>query len=145
MIPQPLNVRFPCTPRHATRARQAFRVYLALLHLDSRTEFDLESAIGEAITSVVERGYSLDAFFELRVRLESSDLTIEIEDRGRENPVPAKLERPADSRDYGLNIMRALVDDVEMLQEGRLVRLHKKVRASRRPAGKSVATPGSTG
>jgi len=142
MVPQPLNVRFPCTPRHATRARQAFRVYLALLHLDTRTESDLESAIGEALTNAVEHGFAQETFFELRCRLEQSVLQIEIEGRARTATVPGMFARPLDSRDMGIGIMRALVDDVELLEDGRLIRLQKKIRtANRRRVGKSVATP----
>jgi anti-sigma regulatory factor (Ser/Thr protein kinase) len=146
MVPLPLNVRFPCTPRHATRARQAFRVYLALLHLDARTESDLESAIGEALTNAVEHGFAQDTFFELRCRLEHSILQIEIEGRARTMMMPNKLARPLDSRDMGIGIMRALVDDVELLEDGRLIRLQKKIRsANRRRAGKIAAMPVSKG
>jgi anti-sigma regulatory factor (Ser/Thr protein kinase) len=146
MVPQPLNVRFACTPRHATRARQAFRVYLALLHLDARTESDLESAIGEAIANAVEHGYAQETFFELRCRLDESMLQIEIEGRARAALMPNKLDRSLDSRDMGLGIMRALVDDVELLEDGRLIRLQKKIRAAnRRRVGKSAATPALKG
>lgn len=146
MIPQPLNVRFPCTPRHATRARQAFRVYLALLHLDARTESDLESAIGEAIANAVEHGFAQETFFELRCRLEHSILQIEVEGRARTAMMPSKLDRPLDSRDMGIGIMRALVDDVELLEDGRLIRLQKKIRAvNRRRAGKISAAPALKG
>jgi anti-sigma regulatory factor (Ser/Thr protein kinase) len=147
MIPQPLSVRFPCTPRHATRARQAFRVYLALLHLDARTESDLESAIGEAIANTVESGFAQETFFSLRCRLESSMLEIEIENHARNFERPGKLERSLDSRDMGLGIMQAMVDEVEVLEEGRLIRLEKKIRASnrrRRRVDKSAATPAQT-
>ncbi len=145
MVPQPLNVRFPCTPRHATRARQAFRVYLALLHLDTRTESDLESAIGEAIANAVEHGFAQETFFELRCRLEHSLLQIEVEG-ARAAMMPSKLGRPLDSRDMGIGIMRALVDDVELLEDGRLIRLQKKIRAAnRRRAGKSAAAPALKG
>ncbi|HEY1726784.1 MAG TPA: ATP-binding protein [Candidatus Baltobacteraceae bacterium] len=146
MVPQPLNVRFPCTPRHATRARQAFRVYLALLHLDARTESDLESAIGEALTNAVEHGFAQETFFELRCSLEDSMLQIEIEGRARAAMLPNRLERPLDARDMGLGIMRALVDDVELLEDGRLIRLQKKIRAANRHrAGKTAATPALKG
>src|SRR5579872_4240165 len=133
MVPLPLNVRFPCTPRHATRARQAFRVYLALLHLDSRTESDLESAIGEALTNAVERGYAQETFFELRCNMAASVLTIEIEDHARNGAAAdAKLDRQDISRSYGYDIMRAFVDDVELLKDGRLIRLRKKIKAASR-------------
>jgi anti-sigma regulatory factor (Ser/Thr protein kinase) len=146
MVPLPLSVRFACTPRHATRARQAFRVYLALLHLDARTESDLENAIGEAITNAVEHGYAQETFFELRCRLEHSVLQIEIEGRARAASRPNKLNRSLDSRDMGLGIMRALVDDVELLEDGRLIRMQKKIRAAnRRRVGKSDATPALKG
>ncbi len=146
MVPQPLNIRFPCTPRHATRARQAFRVYLALLHLDPRTESDLESAIGEAIANVVEHGFAQETFFELRCRLESPLLQIEIQNHSHGPESARKLGRPLDSRDMGIGIMRALVDDVELLEDGRLIRLQKKIRAAnRRRVGKSAATPAPRG
>ena len=148
MDPQPLHARFQCTPRHATRARQAFRVYLALLHLDAKTEADLESALGEALANVIEHGYAQDTFFELRCSMESGMLTIEIEDRGRGTEIAHKLERPELSRDFGFEIMRALVDEVEFLKDGRLMRLRTKVRKpNRRPPAeeKSGATPAPTG
>ena len=149
MIPQPLNVRFPSTPRHATRARQAFRVYLALLHLDARMESDLESAIGEALANVIEDAYAQETFFELRCNLEHASLTIEIENHGRIGGAEHKLDRPDVSRDFGLNIMRALVDDVTLLKDGRLIRLQKTVKGAkrRRPrrAAKTAAMPEPTG
>ena len=144
---QPLNARFLCTPRHATRARQAFRIYLALLHIDARTESDLESALGEALADVVEHGFAQETFFDLRCSVDASTLTIEIEDHGRGTETSNKFERPEFSRDFGSEIMRALVDEVEFLKDGRLTRLQKRIRPSRRPrpVDKGGEAPARTG
>jgi hypothetical protein len=74
-------------------------------------------------------------------------LEIEIENHARNFERPGKLERSLDSRDMGLGIMQAMVDEVEVLEEGRLIRLEKKIRASnrrRRRVDKSAATPAQT-
>ena len=122
-----LEIRFPCSPRYASAARQAFRLHLAPLRLDSSAQSELEIAVGEAIANVVEHGYGKATFFELRCRLERGVIKIEIEDRGRKHDAGKQPERTDASRTLSFAIMQYLVDDIEFVDEGRLVRFSKKI------------------
>jgi anti-sigma regulatory factor (Ser/Thr protein kinase) len=122
-----LDVRFPCSPRYAAAARQAFRVHVAPLQLNSAAQSELEVAIGEGIANVVEHGFGKATFFELRCRVERGVIKVEIEDRGRDQEAGKHLERTETSRTLGFAIMQSLVDHLEFLDDGRLVRFSKKI------------------
>ena len=122
-----LDVRFPCSPRYASAARQAFRLHVAPLRLNSAAQNELEVAVGEAITNVVERGYGKATFFELRCRMEHGVLKVEIEDRGRKHDAGKQPERSDVSRTLSFAILQSLVDDIECIDDGRLVRFSKRI------------------
>ena len=127
MTPPALQMRFPCGRRYAARARRSLRMYLAALDIDARLQSEIESAVGEAIANALEHGYPQARFFEVRCTVSGDELIVEIEDDGpgfRDDCAPPN---PGAMRGFGFGIMRSMSDRVHILQNGRLVRLTKRV------------------
>lgn len=88
---------------------------------------DAESALGEALANVSEHGQG--SRFEVTCSVESSLMTIEIHSDGCGFfPPPEAVPPPVGAiRGYGIFLMHSLVDGLEFFDNGRGIRLRKRV------------------
>jgi CheY-like chemotaxis protein len=113
---EPSDVRvfsrtFPAVPRSLQPMRQALRAWLTEVGLDQRRIDDVIQACAEGYTNAVRHAYGErtgDATIELRLRSDGM-LLARIRDAGR-----WRTQSHADSSGHGLDIMRALSDDVHV-------------------------------
>jgi anti-sigma regulatory factor (Ser/Thr protein kinase) len=115
---------FPCSPIGARQARCAVRTFVRAW-LSGRDLNDFEAAIGEVLANAVE--HSRGEKIAIECYFEAGKVIAEIRDRGCGFPTPAAIEAPQDGalRGYGLFIVHRLLDEVEYLDGGRMLRLVK--------------------
>ncbi len=124
-------LRLPAVPASLGEVRHTLRRWLAPKPLSEGDLSTLLIAVGEAATNAVEHAYGLaDAVFSVEATDESGLLTITVSDRGAWRP-PRALEH----RGRGFQIMRGLVDDVDVqtTERGTSVRLTRNTRAGVAP------------
>jgi anti-sigma regulatory factor (Ser/Thr protein kinase) len=125
------RARYPSSPASTVEARRAVLAYLAHLGIDGPTVDDLESALGEALANAAEHGHRDGAMFEVHSWVDGDGVVIEVQDDGPGFPSPPPEKRPGSHapRGFGIFIMRTLVDEVSYGDQGRRVRLRKRLRA----------------
>jgi anti-anti-sigma factor len=117
---QRLTLTLPAEPASVRDVRHAFRHLVQGLGLDKMPAAMFEVALGEAVNNVVEHAYGLaKGNFRVRVWHQEDTLLAEVEDHGRWR------EERNEGRGYGLQIMRAVLDSVEVQrgESGTVVRL----------------------
>jgi serine/threonine-protein kinase RsbW len=114
--------------------------------LDDHAAWQVQLAVDEASTNIIQHGYSDDApgDIELAWRVDGSDLIVTLRDRGRRfNPddVPAPdISSPLEERQaggLGLYLMGRLMDSVEFEfddVQGNLLKMTKRIGATGAPA-----------
>lgn len=128
------RARFPNTRRAAAFARRSLVAHLAAYGFAGGDLADIETAVGEALANAAEHGHRAKSGFEVRVRLESDCVVIEIQDEGGGFPAaPPALSPPHDApRGFGIYLMRHLMDEVAFDERGTCVRLTKRLPQARR-------------
>lgn len=122
--PQRYQATFPASPMGARQARCAVTTF-AKTWLRGRDLSDFEAAVGEVLANAVEHGggdhVSIECYFD------SGKVVAEIRDSGGGFLPPPAIRMPRDGapRGYGLFIMHCLLDDVQFLDGGRMLRLLK--------------------
>lgn len=113
MYDQPLRLELPALPSSARAVRQALKTICAGLHAKSDTEFALQVSVGEAVMNAIEHAYGVKRGL-LRVHaLASADaIIVEVEDDGTWR-TPRN-----EGRGRGLQIMRELCQNVEVISDG---------------------------
>ncbi|HLJ59219.1 MAG TPA: PAS domain S-box protein [bacterium] len=97
-------------PRSAVLIRQALRRLMADAGFDHDRAAAITVAVGEAVNNVIEHAYgTTTGLVHIAARRDGSMLRIDVADDGRWRP-----GRPADGSGYGLGVMKALVDTVEV-------------------------------
>ncbi|MBV9718473.1 MAG: ATP-binding protein [Candidatus Eremiobacteraeota bacterium] len=116
---------FPCSASGAREARREY-VKFAAQRLSGRDLSDFETAIGEALANAVEHSHA--STLTVTGFDDGERLVAEIRDDGRGflprldiEPVRGAL------RGYGLYIMHQLLDEVEFSDDGRSLRLVKRL------------------
>ncbi|WP_231748800.1 SpoIIE family protein phosphatase [Mycobacterium sp. M26] len=128
--PAPLQVRIPADATHLAPARAALRSWLIAAGIDHEQAQDVLVAAGEAVTNAIEHGYRNadgEGTITLHAISEVDQLHLTITDGGTWKP----KDSPAQShRGRGIQIMRALMEDVDILPEttGTTVRLSTRIR-----------------
>jgi len=128
--PQRYQATFPSSPIGARQARCAVTAF-AKAWLRGRDLNDFEAAVGEVLANAVEHGggdrVSIECYFD------SGKVVAEIRDSGGGFLPPPAIRVPQGGapRGYGLFIIHCLLDDVEFLDGGRMLRLVKS------PSGES--------
>jgi len=117
---------FPTTPKSLQPVRQELRAWLAEAGLDQRRVDDVIQACAEGCTNTVRHAYGEqtgEATLELRLRGDGT-LLVRIRDGGR-----WRTQSHVDSSGHGLDIMRALSDDVHVhtTQQGTTVLMETRL------------------
>ena len=116
--PHRFDCALPAVPVTAPFVRASLRAFAHASGLDTDRLFALQTAVGEAVANSIEHAYGPAADGGVvRVSAErgSGDLTVWIEDDGQ-----WRLDaEPCETRGRGLPLMRALVDTVDIVSDGR--------------------------
>ncbi|WUI26013.1 SpoIIE family protein phosphatase [Mycobacterium sp. NBC_00419] len=127
--PAPLNFRIPADASHLAPARVALRSWLSAAGIDHDQAQDVLVAAGEAVTNAIEHGYRhIDGgTITLQATSEVDRLHLTITDSGSWKP---KQTLANSHRGRGIQIMRALMEDVDILPDnnGTTVRLSTRIR-----------------
>jgi anti-sigma regulatory factor (Ser/Thr protein kinase) len=117
---------FRCSGAGARHAR-ALIIEFARAGLSRQELQDFETAIGEALANAVE--HSKGSNLTVECRREHGAIIAEIENDGNGFLPPPGVTRPPKGalRGYGLYIMHRLLDEVEFLDDGKRLRLVKRV------------------
>lgn len=128
--PVPLQVTISADATHLAPARAALRTWLASAGIDHEQAQDVLVAAGEAVTNAIEHGYRNhhgEGAITLHAASDVNHLHLTITDGGSWKP----KDTVANShRGRGIQIMRALMEDVDILPEttGTVVRLSTRIR-----------------
>lgn len=91
--------------------------------------FEIELAVGEAITNAAEHGLERSGFFEVGCLLENDDeFVVEVRDSGPAFDADEARPRPPSDRGFGIQLMHYLMDRVTIHDNGTRLRLRKQVR-----------------
>jgi anti-sigma regulatory factor (Ser/Thr protein kinase) len=120
-------MRFPCSRKYAARARRAFTTYLRGACVAPEVRIELETAVGEAIANAIEHGYPQARWFQVRCLIRPDEIVTEVEDDGTGFQTRSAEPPPGQVRGFGFGIMRSLVDELQVLKNGRLVRFTKRI------------------
>ena len=130
------RAQFRGTPASVRDARRAIVDYARLCGFDADVVAEISLAAGEALANAVEHGNKDLGFIEVACTFAAEALTIEVSDAGLGFDITG-LERRRDPhavRGFGITIMHAIMDEVQYLGRGAVVRLTK-----RRPAAAEMA------
>ena len=118
---------FACSPENAVKARRAVTRFAAssLRGIDLS---DLELAVGEVLSNVVQHGGSY--WMAVHCYRSGDRLVTEIWNYGSGFAPPQSFDPPPAGalRGYGLYLMHTLLDELEFSDSGRHIRLVKKLR-----------------
>lgn len=119
---------YPCHASFAKLARRGLREFAARCGFDAGALDDIESAAGEALANAVVHGRNAEQGVTVKARLVGTSLTIEIHDSGPgfAGDLRARNTRFT-PRGYGIRLMTTLMDQVEFTDNGRCVRLTKRL------------------
>jgi serine/threonine-protein kinase RsbW len=127
---QPDSVRFSsryeATPFGARLARYAVVSVAEACGFYGEPLFDIETAVGEALTNAIEHGNKLRGRFLVSASYEHGRLTVEVRDAGA-GFSEAERDESVEHRGFGIVLMRALVDRISFHDGGRCVRLEKRL------------------
>lgn len=117
---------FACSPENAVKARKAVTRYAAS-SLSGIDLSDLELAVGEVLSNVVQHGHSY--WMAVHCYRDGDRLVTEVWNYGAGFAPPTSFERPAEGalRGYGLFLMYTVLDELEFFDCGRHIRLVKKI------------------
>jgi CheY-like chemotaxis protein/anti-sigma regulatory factor (Ser/Thr protein kinase) len=107
-----VDMRIEPTPADVRHARTALRRFLTGVGLSEEQRFGMLVACGEAVINAVEHAYAeaVPEAIALHAHVDGADAVVEITDRG----VWSSDKRDAEQRGYGLPLMHALADGVEI-------------------------------
>jgi len=106
---EPLTIRLPAVPGSVGSLRRALRKWLEGAGVEDDAVFDITVACGEAISNSIEHAYGLgEGDIELEAAMVDGEVAITVRDYGG-----WRAERATD-RGRGFNMMRALMDDVDV-------------------------------
>jgi anti-sigma regulatory factor (Ser/Thr protein kinase) len=106
----PSHLAYSSIPQCASLAREAARHFSARLTPNDDRQYEVVSAVGEAVANAIEHGKSGAAHtFALSLRIEGTSFIVEISSPGHWRPFEPNIERGR-----GLQIMRAYADNLEV-------------------------------
>ena len=106
---EPLLIRLPAVPGSVGSLRRALRKWLEAAGVADDEVFDITVASGEAVSNSIEHAYGLgEGEIELEAAMIDGRVAITVRDYGR-----WRAERASD-RGRGFNMMRSLMDDVDI-------------------------------
>jgi anti-sigma regulatory factor (Ser/Thr protein kinase) len=123
------RARFRGTPSSVRDARRAILDYARFCGFQSDDTFDIALAAGEALANAVEHGNKDLGFITVVCHFTGDELVIEVSDAGNgfdHACLPDKQRDPNAVRGFGISIMRSVMDAVEYVGGGTIVRLRKR-------------------
>ena len=123
-VPDRFHAEFPVQPESLASIRSMLRRWLSHAGATELEVAEIITACGEAATNAIEHaGTANNTRFAVSGRLEGRDVLLEISDRG------AWRERRADDHGRGIELMRTLMDTVELEpgSEGTTVTLRRRL------------------
>ncbi len=128
--PTPLEATIPADPIHLAPARAALREWLTCAGIDYDQAQDVLVAAGEAVTNAIEHGYrDLDGgTITLQATSDVDLLRLTITDTGSWKP---KQAGGNSHRGRGIQIMRALMEEVDILPNSTGTTVHLAARIRR--------------
>jgi anti-sigma regulatory factor (Ser/Thr protein kinase) len=127
--PQPvpteaLRISLPAEPESLTGLRRRLGRFLHAAGATEQEAYEITLTVCEAAGNAIEHAYGPgDAKFDVEARFDSGALLATVRDRG------SWRERRGTHRGRGLNIIRGLMDDVEVAAEddGTVVRMRRRL------------------
>jgi anti-sigma regulatory factor (Ser/Thr protein kinase) len=118
---------FAGSPENATGARRGIARFAASW-LAGSDLWDLELAVGEVLSNVVQHGRS--PWIAVVCYRQDNGFVTEVRNYGHGFTPPQRFERPPEGaqRGYGLFLMYTLLDELKFFDDGRRIRLVKKIR-----------------
>lgn len=119
-------------PSWLAHARGLVDETAAALGFDEGCRYEIKVAANEALTNAVEHGAPCEGGrLRLRIEPQTAALTVEVCDCGTFSPPAPSAGDPLPERGRGLDFMRLLMDDVELLPAdgGTRLRLRKHLQA----------------
>ncbi len=123
------ELTLPAEPASAPLMRQALRKLIAAVGGDEQEAAGITVAVGEAVNNAIEHAYgAASGMVRIRARHDGARLHVDVEDEGTWRP-----GRAPDGGGHGLALMRALVDNVDVITspKGTLVSLSATIHSSR--------------
>jgi serine/threonine-protein kinase RsbW len=134
-LPPAIELVIPILPNMELAATKTAQAVADYLELGEEQTAEVSMALIEACINAFEHGKNKDNNIHIRFILKEDALVIEIRDRGKgfdsskvEMPEIAKKLHSERKRGWGLQLMRELMDDVqiESSQEGTVITMIKK-------------------
>ncbi len=125
--PPPLELAFPPDPAQLAVVRSTLRSWLSRCGLTGRAATDVLIAAGEACANAIEHGLrNTGGQVRLTAEVSVTRLRLTIRNPGRWQPAHW---RGAPYRGYGLRLMRALMNQVDIRQtpDGTMVEMQRKI------------------
>ncbi|WP_217913625.1 SpoIIE family protein phosphatase [Miltoncostaea marina] len=147
VAPSPLRLRVAAEAPRLAEVRRAVRGWLADAALPARVREDVLLACGEACANAVEHGYADGGVGAIEVELAigaDRRLSATVRDEGRWRPPSSDTG----FRGRGLMIMRAVMDDVEVVADdaaGTTIRMMLDTAAAAGPDAGPATRPGASG
>ena len=123
------ELTLPAEPASAPLMRQALRKLITAVGGDDQEAAGITVAVGEAVNNAIEHAYgAASGVVRIRARHDGARLHVDVEDEGTWRP-----GRAPDGGGHGLALMRALVDNVDVITspKGTLVSLSATIHSSR--------------
>ncbi|MCB0924103.1 MAG: ATP-binding protein [Mycobacterium sp.] len=130
--PDPLLLTVPAAPENLATVRDHLRRWLTLTGVDTESSADALLAVGEAASNAAEHaatGARRNVDLTVTAAVSDGRLRFTVSDNGCWRAPP---EVPS-SRGHGIRLIRALVDDVELIttEQGTTVTMVKEIRGQR--------------
>ncbi|MDX3660096.1 SpoIIE family protein phosphatase [Streptomyces sp. ID05-26A] len=122
-LPPPLRLRLPAEPGELSPLRRAATTWAALAGLSDDAAYDLELALGEAASNVVDHAYPEGGgTFDTILESTGRGVRVTVTDQGRWRPPPSDKGH----RGRGLGMIRAVSDedDLQTGEDGTTIRFH---------------------
>ncbi|GGM75023.1 bifunctional protein kinase/phosphatase [Lentzea pudingi] len=122
-LPPPLHLSLPAEPAELSPLRRAATTWAGLAGLSDDAAYDLELALGEAASNVVDHAYPEGGgTFDTTLESTGRGVRVAVTDHGRWRPPPADKGH----RGRGLGMIRAISDedDLQAGENGTTIRFH---------------------
>lgn len=125
------HISLPNTAAGASQARKQFIRFIEHFRLGSALIADIEAVVGEALANAAEHGYKRHGTIRIEAHLTEAYLEASVSDDGPGFFLrgPISTDPPAQApRGYGLFLIRTLVDELEIRNDGKTIWFRKRFR-----------------